>query len=38
LPIEWTDLLAPLPSPLVAALIAAVTARLTAVSVLAGRP
>jgi cell division transport system permease protein len=38
LPIEWTDLIAPLPSPLVAALIAAVTARLTAVSVLAGRP
>ncbi len=30
LPVEWTDLIAPLPCPFIAALIAAVTARLTA--------
>ncbi len=38
LPIEWADLIAPLPSPLVAALIAAITARITALAFLSGRP
>ena len=38
LPIEWTDLIAPLPAPIVAALIAAVTARLSAMSFLTRQP
>ena len=38
LPIEWTDLFAPLPAPVVAALIAAVTARTTAMAFLARQP
>ena len=38
LPVEWTDLIAPLPCPFIAALIAAVAARLTAQGVLRRMP
>jgi cell division transport system permease protein len=38
LPVQWTDLAAPLPCPLVAALVAAITARLTAEAALRRMP
>ena len=38
LPVQWTDLAAPLPCPFIAALVAAVTARLTAEAALRRMP